>query len=256
MEFIVTKTTGSAHSGLVNGKAADNKRATGMPAKAKNARNRAGRPTEVELVRRKATVLEVAAELFFSQGYAATSLVDIAKGAGVATRTLYAHFGNKEAIFEEVIKSQKLEPRVTPPIVSTGDTLFDVLMRVAHYACEVAVGDESIELIRVMVAESKRFPQLIKKVANVASTRFQSNIRTIFQELESAGLIPAGNHAESARLLTDLVLGNSPMLIYTDWDASRRSNTLLERKVEVFILGCFGPEVASHARTRRARINA
>lgn len=219
-------------------------------------RNKAGRPTENELERRKAMIMQVATELFFSQGYAATSLVDIAKGAGVATRTLYAHFGNKESIFEEVIKSQKLDPRVTPPIVSTGDTLFDVLMRVAHYACEVAVGDESLVLIRVMVAESKRFPDLMKKVANVASNRFRGNISKIFQDLEAAGLIPPGDHMESARLLIDLVLGNSPMLIYTDWDISRRSNTLLETKVEMFIQGRFGEAVAANARYNRALINS
>lgn len=219
-------------------------------------RNKAGRPTENELERRKAMIMQVATDLFFSQGYAATSLVDIAKGAGVATRTLYAHFGNKESIFEEVIKSQKLDPRVTPPIVSTGDTLFDVLMRVAHYACEVAIGDESLVLIRVMVAESKRFPELMKKVANVASNRFRGNIAKIFQDLENAGLIPPGDHMESARLLIDLMLGNSPMLIYTDWDLSRRSNTLLEKKVELFIQGRFGEAIAKNARHNRALINS
>ena len=65
--------------------------------------NQAGRPTAAELERRKARVMEVATELFVQQGFAATSLVDIARGAGVATRTLYQHFGDKEAIFREVI---------------------------------------------------------------------------------------------------------------------------------------------------------
>ena len=65
--------------------------------------NQAGRPTAVELERRKGRVMEVATALFVANGYAATSLVDIARGAGVATRTLYRHFGDKEALFREVI---------------------------------------------------------------------------------------------------------------------------------------------------------
>ena len=45
-------------------------------------KNQAGRPTALELERRKALVMDIATELFVTQGYAATSLVDIAKGAG------------------------------------------------------------------------------------------------------------------------------------------------------------------------------
>ena len=65
--------------------------------------NSAGRPTLDELERRKAKVMKVATDLFVRQGYAATSLVDIAKQAGVATRTLYQHFGDKEAMFQSVM---------------------------------------------------------------------------------------------------------------------------------------------------------
>jgi len=65
------------------------------PASKKKKPRQAGRPTLVELERRKRKVLEVATKLFVRDGYSATSLVDIAKGAGVATRTVYQHFGGQ-----------------------------------------------------------------------------------------------------------------------------------------------------------------
>ena len=55
----------------------------GAPKPAKRPFNQAGRPTAAELEKRKALVMEIATHLFVAQGYAATSLVDIAKGAGV-----------------------------------------------------------------------------------------------------------------------------------------------------------------------------
>ena len=42
----------------------------------------AGRPTAVELERRKARVMEVATQLFVANGYAGTSLIDIARQTG------------------------------------------------------------------------------------------------------------------------------------------------------------------------------
>ena len=88
--------------------------------------NQAGRPPAVELERRKALAIQVATELFVSQGYAATSLVDIAKSAGVATRTIYQHFGDKEAMFREVIFARDTGSVLQPPVLEPGDTLFDL----------------------------------------------------------------------------------------------------------------------------------
>jgi AcrR family transcriptional regulator len=48
-------------------------------------------------------ILDEASRLFIAQGYAATTLDQIAKGAGVAVQTLYFHFGNKATVLKEVV---------------------------------------------------------------------------------------------------------------------------------------------------------
>src|SRR6266446_4949923 len=68
----------------------------------------AGRPTADELERRKARVMEVATALFVERGFAATALIDIASFSGVATRTLYQHYGDKEGLFREVIYARNI----------------------------------------------------------------------------------------------------------------------------------------------------
>lgn len=48
-------------------------------------------------------IIECARELFLQQGYAATTLGQIAARAGVAVQTVYFHFGNKRTVLKEVI---------------------------------------------------------------------------------------------------------------------------------------------------------
>ena len=89
--------------------------------------SRAGRPTLDELERRKSKVMQVATSLFVHDGYAATSLVDIAKGAGVATRTVYQHFGDKEAIFRHVMFAPDTGAVFAPPAMQAHESLLDGL---------------------------------------------------------------------------------------------------------------------------------
>jgi len=48
-------------------------------------------------------IIECALELFLDQGYAATTLDQIASRAGVAVQTVYFHFGNKHTVLKEVM---------------------------------------------------------------------------------------------------------------------------------------------------------
>ncbi len=213
--------------------------------------NQAGRPTASELERRKSRVMEVATHLFVEHGFAATSLVDIARDAGVATRTLYQHFGDKEAIFREVIFARDAEAALQAPSVESGDTLYSALLRTSHYAYTVTYRDQSVGLMRLMIAESKRFPEFMQSVATSIFAHFRRNIENVLEALEKAGLIPADNHNRSAELFSDLVLGSHPIMTYTYWDSAIPSYQDIEERLDMYILGRFGPDVAKTARTRK-----
>ena len=216
--------------------------------------NQPGRPTAAELARRKLRVIEVATDLFVKEGYAGTSLIDIARGAGVATRTLYQHFGDKEALFREVIFARNSADAIEKPQLQDGDTLFDALKRVADYATSVAYRPQSIGLMRLMIAESQRFPEFMKQVANSIFGRFRSNIEKVFLALEQADLIPQQDHALSAKLFADLIQGSYPLRAYTEWRTETPSDKEISERIELFILGRFGPDVAKTAHARKATL--
>ena len=51
----------------------------------------------------RAAVMAAAAELFTTRGWAGTGMRDVAKGAGVATETVYSHFSSKRVLLQAVI---------------------------------------------------------------------------------------------------------------------------------------------------------
>lgn len=214
-------------------------------------RNQAGRPTPAELERRKATALEVATQLFVAQGYAETSLVDIAKRAGVATRTIYQHFGDKEAIFREVVFARRAAALMPQSEPDENATLYEALLRETRELLHYVLDPHSIDIMRLMVAESRRFPDLMKKVANATFARVLTNITQVFSVLAEKGQIPDDDHATTARLFIDLILGNTPIMVYTNWQTIRPSAAELERKIDLFIAGRFGAKVAKTARTKK-----
>src|SRR5207247_4271666 len=66
----------------------------------KPASNRAERAAE-----RRGAIIEAAMDEFIARGFAATRLDDVARRAGVAKGTIYLHFKDKEALFEELIRT-------------------------------------------------------------------------------------------------------------------------------------------------------
>lgn len=203
-------------------------------------KNPTGRPTLAELERRKAKVMQVAANLFIKQGYAATSLVDIAKGAGVATRTVYQHFGDKEAIFKSVMFSRDTAAVYPPPAPNENDDVFDVMQQTADYIFSVTYRPMTLDLMRLAIAESRRFPDLTKKVVDASYNRFRRNIKGIFDYLRDEGMIEDSDTAASAEMFIHLLLGDTPQLVHAGWESPLSNNPLVRVKIDLFVAGRWG----------------
>src|SRR5262245_48488186 len=54
---------------------------------------------------RRTAILAAALDEFSARGFAATRLEDVAKRAGVAKGTIYLHFKDKEALFQELVRT-------------------------------------------------------------------------------------------------------------------------------------------------------
>src|SRR5882724_7036052 len=87
-------------------------------AKASSAKPRSNRATRA--AERRAAIIAAGLDEFVARGFAATRLDDVAKRAGVAKGTIYLHFEDKEALFQELIRSAVapvVERLAAPPVV-------------------------------------------------------------------------------------------------------------------------------------------
>ena len=89
------------------------------------------RRTKEEAAATRRQVMEAALRVFSQNGYAATTLDDIAREAGVTRGAIYWHFSNKADLYNTLVS--EVSGRVSPIIVVTleeGDTVLGVLRQV------------------------------------------------------------------------------------------------------------------------------
>jgi TetR/AcrR family transcriptional regulator, mexJK operon transcriptional repressor len=110
-------------------------------------------------------ILEVATDLFLTEGYGTTSIEAVAARAGISKRTFYHRFDNKAALFAAVVHRiiEQIRPPRGVPLLE-GATLQKILRRLAGLILHAALSPQAIALHRVVTAESLRFPNLVRAV--------------------------------------------------------------------------------------------
>jgi AcrR family transcriptional regulator len=169
---------------------------------------RVGRPDQQaseELVRH---IVAVATRLFVEQGYAATSLEQIAAEAGSGKQTLYRRFGSKAELFSAVINRQlrrltdmaeAAETTRAPPI--------EALKQCCRLLFDFVLTPEVISLQRVMVAEVGRFPELSKTVLESCASPFKALMNRLLQAAGDTGRIQVGDLELTRDLMMSLLTG-------------------------------------------------
>jgi len=79
---------------------------------------------------RRAQILQAALSLIARQGFAATSMEDVARAAGIGKGTIYLYFSTKEALLEALFDAQSLFSEIGPLIAHLRpDTTLDAMVR-------------------------------------------------------------------------------------------------------------------------------
>ena len=110
---------------------------------------------------KRQAILDAALDEFTARGFAAARMDDVAVRAGVAKGTIYLYFKDKEALFQELVRTS-LVPIVGGLKIPEG---VEVSVRVLLEAFADTLVREVLEtrrgdLIRLVISEGGRFPQL------------------------------------------------------------------------------------------------
>jgi len=142
---------------------------------------------------RRDAILAAALEEFSARGFEATRLDDVAKRANVAKGTIYLYFRDKEALFQELIRTM-LTPFVgTIEAMGAADLPINVL---AERIVDIFVGEiyetRRKDVIRLMISEGRRFPKLAEFYYREVLSRIVAAMRAILSRAAARGEVPQG----------------------------------------------------------------
>jgi len=140
-------------------------------------------------------VLEVALELFSTQGYGATSMRQIAEVCDQSTGNLYHHFGSKEAIFQRLIDEyweRLLDPENRLEQVFTRANFPDDLEELAE-VIGLTVEENKASILLVFVDVIEHQGRHIRSFYETMADRFREKYGPHFEELEREGRLADGD---------------------------------------------------------------
>jgi TetR/AcrR family transcriptional repressor of mexJK operon len=122
-----------------------------------------GRPRLKEAEVRLQRVLDVAKRNFLRSGYPETCLDRIARESRIAKKTIYSRFGSKAGLFSAILQPLRQSwIAKLQAIVIESNRPESVLEAAALQLLDVSTRTETVELQRLLLAESRRFPDLVK----------------------------------------------------------------------------------------------
>jgi len=135
-------------------------------AKAKRAAVRFGRPPKELAGEVDARILDAARKVFLERGFEGASIDEIAEVARSGKPTIYARFRDKRALFTAVV-TRDILVRITEfkSEVPTGTTIEERLTSAASTLVHWGLNSDRIGLLRMAVAEARRFPDLASTVS-------------------------------------------------------------------------------------------
>jgi AcrR family transcriptional regulator len=139
---------------------------------------------------RREAILAAALDEFSARGFAEARLDDVARKAGVAKGTIYLHFADKEALFQELVRTM-ISPLVAA-LVDFGAAdrpIRAVLEQVAELFVG-SVGTRRREVAQLVLSEGHRFPELAEFYYREVVERAMTAMRTMLERAIARGEIP------------------------------------------------------------------
>ena len=121
-----------------------------------------GRPSRAQIEARNRELLDTALDLFLERGFEGTTIEAIVDGIGMARRTVYSRYGDKEALFKAALQraiDEWVVPHARLAAAETGD-LEETLIATARLMAANARTPSGMRLARIANAEVFRMPEI------------------------------------------------------------------------------------------------
>ncbi len=169
----------------------------------------------------KATrILDAALEVFERHGFESARVDDIAVKAGVGKGTVYLYFPNKTELFRKLIERAvepvlaKVEQVSSLAQAKDGPTLITLLPLIAENFRSQVLSSERRRVMRVLMAESQRFPEVAQFYHDRFLSRALKLVRAIAETARQRGEL------KTDRLVRTPQLMFAPFIMAVMWEGA------------------------------------
>lgn len=155
-------------------------------------------------------IVDAARSLFLENGFAGTSMDEVAALARVSKQTVYKHFVDKQSLFADFISADiaHVDPSVHPLVERMPDTddLDRDLCEFARQHLANVMQPELLRMRRVLIGEAERFPELAAAWYQNGPVRSCELFAAWFTALHGRGLLDVPDPMLAAQQFNWLVL--------------------------------------------------
>lgn len=199
--------------------------------------------TEEVLTKRERTsraIIDAAYDLIVDQGYAATSMRQIADKAGLALGSIYNHFSSKDEVFRAILEDRHPFFQIVPLLNSVeGETIEAFARNAAHtLIAELGHHPEFLNLLLIEIVEFKgeHVPLVFEKMLPMILQLAQrlSNLGGNMREIPQFVLARAFLGMFFSYFITELLLNQTKFMAM--------QNNALDHFVDIFLHGILSAE--------------
>jgi AcrR family transcriptional regulator len=182
-------------------------------------------------------IVSAAERLFLERGFGGVSMDELAEEAGVARRTLYNQFANKEEILREMLArvSTQLGSALPPGIETQGDAEA-VLRLIAGTVLAFQAPPEFVGLMRMALADARQFPWIATAFDSVLKP-YRDRFARYLSHLASLGVLDCPHPLLAAQQFLGLL--NGPILwprVFNQDSLSVSPDVVIDETVRMFLL--------------------
>lgn len=213
------------------------------------------RPDGTESVRarrKRAQIRSGALETFLSTGFVGSSMDQVAATAGVSKQTLYAYYRSKNDLLVDVLatllsefigmQSNVRDARPTSP-----DELRSALIEIAGTVTSLAMREDYIGLVRVLISEMPAMPEVAALWRRTVPEQGMAQVSNLLSRAREAGVV----REVDLDLATRLFMGSMLTFVFLDGlarpgDVVVPDRARLEQMVDLYLAAVTvpGPEPA------------
>ena len=136
----------------------------------------------------KEQLLKATLKLISEKGYLGATTREIAQEAGVTELTLFRHFGSKERLFEELLKSYTFLPMLKELLPELEGLSFEEALTLIATRFLLSLKERK-SMVKIMYSEVTSYPVKIREVYNKFIDEMRTTLALYFESQQNRAII-------------------------------------------------------------------